>query len=44
MWYEKNICPNTNYLTQNIFSLPIYPWLTKQEIEYIANTLLDIIK
>ena len=44
LWYSDKICPNTNYLTKNIFSLPIYPGLTKQELEYIANTLLDIIK
>lgn len=44
LWYNKNICPISNYLADNIFSLPIYPWLTKDEIEYIANTLLEIIK
>jgi len=43
-WYDKNICTNTNYLCENIFSLPIYPWLTKEEIEYIGNNLLEIIK
>jgi len=43
-WYDENICSNTNYLCENIFSLPIYPWLKKEEIEYIANNLLEIIK
>lgn len=44
LWYNVEICPNTNYLTENIFSLPIYPWLTKEELEYIWNILLEIIK
>ncbi len=42
--YPENICPNTNYLAENIFSLPIYPWLTKEEIEYVANSLVEIVK
>ena len=44
LWYKENICPNTVYLCENIFSLPIYPWLTEDEIKYIANTLIKIIK
>jgi len=44
LWYKENICPNASYLAENIFSLPIYPWLKKEEIEYIAKTLLDIVK
>lgn len=43
MWYQEDIYPNSNYLADNIFSLPIYPWLTKEEVEYIGNTLLQII-
>lgn len=42
--YKEDICPNSSYLAENIFSLPIYPWLKKEEIEYIANNLLEIIK
>ena len=44
LWYKENICSNTNYLCENIFSLPIYPGLTKEEIQYIAKSLLEIIK
>lgn len=44
LWYSEENCPNTTYLCENIFSLPIYPWLTKEEVEYIAHTLLKIIK
>lgn len=44
LWYNENMCPNTNYLCNNIFSLPVYPWIKKEELEYIANTLLKIIK
>ncbi len=42
--YTSELCPITNYLCENIFSLPIYPWLTKEEIEYIWNSLLEILK
>lgn len=42
--YSSEICPNTNYLTENIFSLPIHPLLTDSEVEYIAKSLLEIIK
>lgn len=41
--YKTDICPNTQYLCKNIFSLPIYPWITWEEIEYISHTLLGII-
>lgn len=44
LWYEGNICENTNYLCKNIFSLPIYPWLTEEEVKYVAQSLLEIIK
>jgi len=44
LWYNENICSNASYLAENIFSLPIYPGLKKEEIEYIANNLLEIIK
>ena len=44
LWYEENICKNTNYLTSNIFSLPIYPWLKEEELKYISESLLEIIK
>ena len=43
LWYEEDICPNSSYLAQNIFSLPIYPGLKKEEVEYIAHNLIDII-
>lgn len=41
--YPEYICENTVSLCDNIFSLPIYPWLTKEEITYICNSLLEII-
>lgn len=44
LWYNQEMCKNTNYLCENIFSLPIYPWLTEEEIKYIGNTLFEIIK
>ncbi len=44
LWYPEDICPTSSYLAQNIFSLPIYPGLRTEEIEYIAKNLLDIVK
>lgn len=44
LWYKESICQNTHYLTQNIFSLPIYPWIKEEELKYIGETLLEIIK
>lgn len=43
LWYNEEICPNSIYLAKNIFSLPIYPWLEKEKIEYMGNNLLNII-
>lgn len=42
--YDDNICQKSTNLSKNIFSLPIYPWLEKEKIEYIANTLLNLLK
>lgn len=42
--YSENICPQSTYLSENIFSLPIYPGLEKEKIEYIAHTLLKLLK
>lgn len=44
LWYRENQKSTSYYLSQNIFSLPIYPWLTKEEVKYIAESLLEIIQ
>lgn len=44
LWYGDQVLSKTEYLCENIFSLPIYPGLKKEEIEYIGNSLLEIIK
>ena len=43
LWYSEDVYPNSMYLSKNIFSLPVYPWLRKEEIEYVANTILSLI-
>lgn len=44
LWYNEEICENTNYLCENIFSLPIYPGLSKEEVEYIGSSLVEVLK
>lgn len=44
LWYTENESSNSYYLSKNIFSLPIYPWLTEEEVTYIAKSLLEIIQ
>ena len=34
---------NTNVLSNNVISLPMHPYLTEKNIEYITQTLHDII-
>ncbi len=38
---KKGACPVAEKLSQEIFSLPIYPELTKRQIERIAKAILD---
>jgi dTDP-4-amino-4,6-dideoxygalactose transaminase len=42
--YKKGSLKNTEYFSENCFSLPIYPELTKQEIEYICENLKKVLK
>ena len=34
---------NTNFLSKNVISLPMHPYLTTENIEYIASSLHDIL-
>jgi len=44
LWYIEGEHSTSYYLSQNIFSLPIYPGLTEEEVRYIAQSLLEIIQ
>ena len=37
--YKKNDFPITEKFAQNILSLPMFPELTKNQIEYIGDTI-----
>jgi len=39
--WNKNTCPNSHYVGQNTFSLPLYPDLKKSEQNYIIDKVLD---
>jgi len=39
--YKKTFLPNTMYLGEHLVSLPLYPDLTKKEVEYIINCVAD---
>jgi perosamine synthetase len=42
--YNDNICPQSTLLSKNIFSLPIYPGLKKEEVQFIADSLFSLLK
>ena len=39
--YVEGDCPNAEYLSKRTFALPMFPELTKEEIEYIANSVKE---
>ena len=41
--YQKNICPNSEMLYKSIITLPIYPLLKDEEVEFICNTVSEIV-
>ena len=40
--YKKGDMPNAEFLSEHIFSIPVYPELTKEEIDYIITSLLNL--
>jgi len=48
-YYRQNLgttvglCPVTEAAYEEILSLPMYPDLTEEEMEYVANTILEIV-
>jgi UDP-2-acetamido-2-deoxy-ribo-hexuluronate aminotransferase len=35
--------PKTDYVCSNILNIPLFPELTQSELEYITNTLIDVV-
>ena len=42
--HKKGELPNTEFVSENLISLPIYPKMKKTDIEYVAKTLNALIK
>ena len=42
--YKKGLCPISEDFYQREISIPMYPGLTKKDIEYVANTTFAIFK
>lgn len=42
--FMKDPCPNSSSMSNCVFSLPIHPMLTGEEIEYISNSLNEVLK
>lgn len=42
--YKKGICPNAEWLYERIISLPIYPKMTDEDVEYVVGTVKNIVK
>jgi perosamine synthetase len=40
--YPQDACPNAVEASKRVLSLPIHPLLTREDIEYIANTIKEI--
>lgn len=41
--YKKGLCPNAEKVYEQILTIPIYPLLTDNDINYIANSIIDIL-
>lgn len=44
MGYTKGMCPHSEEFYKREISIPIYPAMTDADVEYVANTLLDVFK
>ena len=40
--YKIGDLPNSELLSNNLFTIPVYPELSKDELNYIVNTLLSL--
>jgi len=42
--YKKGICPTSEDFYQREISIPLYPSITSQDVNYVIKTIFDIIK
>ena len=42
--YDKIVLPKTNKMSEQVLSLPIYPGLTKPEMDYIVENIINFFK
>lgn len=42
--YGKGLCPNAERLYERIITLPLYPKMEKNDVEYVINSVYEIIK
>ena len=38
--YQKGLCPESEKVFEQIITLPVYPLLKDEEIEYVCNKLV----
>ncbi|WP_415890266.1 DegT/DnrJ/EryC1/StrS family aminotransferase [Neptuniibacter sp. SY11_33] len=36
--------PNSDYLAHHVLSLPMYPYLSEEQVEFVAHSLLDVLE
>lgn len=42
--YDHGTCPNSHRITNRIISLPLHMQLTREDVEYIAKTIIDFVE
>ena len=42
--FKKFNCKNTEKISKEILNLPIYPQMTKNEINYVAEALIKLLQ
>lgn len=40
--YPQNICPNSIEASRHVLSIPVHPLLTRNQLDYIANTIREL--
>lgn len=41
--YKKGLCPNTEWLYERIISIPLFPKMTDKEVDYVIETVKNVI-
>jgi perosamine synthetase len=42
--YEKGLCPNAEKLYERIITIPLYPKMEKEDVEYVINQVKEIVQ